>query len=293
MRNHELVLKILQQFKAAKVLMAFFKASAEERFEDAQKLYSMLYDETPLNEISMLELAAIGCNIRNYVKYISYCEENIWNISNISHLKKALVETHDFPEEIITAYANSMEELNMVNEIYFHEDFYSKFFKDMVVADFGCGSGYYAECILKMRPKKLTVIDRAEIIHKVNSTLLCHIGMRENTEVEIRNDINDEVSYDTIWLSEVIHGKQDQIGFLLQLHEHLAPHGRILINELVLPRNIRGYFFKMQMILHSGQEGFDPKIILDDKIKEKFNFIGRWPLNWFSGLHEVFILEKK
>lgn len=224
--------------------------------------------------------------LENTFKYLNYDMSHLWT----SNLDKALQTTHQMTTTAMSSYVNSMHETGQVFE---HGDTLDvgQYVVGKRVLDFGCGSGFFYDQSIDWfesyvgfdRPE---VFDHTfEFLTRINSDLrACVVVSPQILREEYTGWFN------TIWLSQVIHSKEDPIRFIQELEYLLKPEGTILVCG-VREGSARSIGLNTQLRIHSGVEGVGSHHELEKYItrREDTNLIiGTYPV---SEDFEVTVIE--
>lgn len=218
--------------------------------------------------------------------YLEYDLDRLWT----GKLEKELSYTHSMSRQGMSYYVNSMHETGQIFE---HGDTLDvgQYVVGKRVLDFGCGSGFFYDQSIDWfesyvgfdRPE---VFDRAfEFLTRVNSDLRACVVVSPQI-------LREEYTgwFDAIWLSQVIHSKEDPIKFIQELEYLIKPEGTILVCG-VREGSARSIGLNTQLRIHSGMEGVGSHRELEKYITKRENtnlIIATYPV---SEDFEVTIIE--
>ncbi len=224
------------------------------------------------------EAAIMLQKVPNYIKYqlqdydlYSYIEEVI------ETGKPMLAKPHDIDLE---SYVKGIYERNTLLWSGEDKEEILGFAKGKLILDFGCGSGFYAE-IFNAMGAATYLYDRAEIA-KVMKTF--------KPNLVVNTDLTNIDKFEIVWLSEVLHGKneKERRRLLNSLVTSMNKGQCIAINELK-PDTPLSQMFHWQMKIHCEGEMLDPGTIIEEAIESGLTMIDYAS----STYHEILIFEKE
>ncbi len=244
----EIILEMFSNYQSLSILK---RLVTSRDYPMERELHTKAIAEFFLNRhihATPFEIEELAITFENTINYYFWCMTNIWN--DTSSFGKVLEDTHQMPSEILRAYKISMLELHNISS--FNLLGMKKTLEDKVILDFGCGSCFLLQQILRdeISIESYTGIDRNDIINGEFDITSNEKGIPVviRTGDALQTSLKD---FDVIWLGEILHGKPDKEDFLKKLKSKLDVSQKIVICELK-SGNPRSEFFAVKMLLHAG-----------------------------------------
>lgn len=187
----------------------------------------------------------------NTLKYLSYDLNTLWkNGLGPSRMK----HTHEMSEQAMTWYVNSMYEVHGASSIATIPCLaLTSRLADKVVLDFGCGNGwFYDEFVGCFR--HYVGHDRPEIFNESFEFIRVVNQDTQATTIASPSILDEQYAgkCDVVWLSQVIHSKEDPIAFVQGLEKFIRPEGGRIMVCGIRPHSAISIGLNTQLRIHAG-----------------------------------------